>query len=115
MSTDDEVMRVAFNDVANGDNITERTMLTGYGTNPLNLPRSTFWMSLPGGYWEYKNPWTQKALDTIIGIQNELDGGKEVSSGMDWRRCMICDKWFNERYRNKCIECRDDDYDYEDE
>lgn len=115
MSTEDEVMRVAFGDVANGDDITERTMLTGYGTNPLSLPHITFWMSLPGGYWEYKNPWTQKALDAIIGIQNELDNGKEVSRGMDWRRCMICNKWFNERYRNKCSECRDDDYDYEDD
>lgn len=99
-------------DEVNGEFITKKiTLASGDTPSPFEMSRHTLWCSIPGGYWDYKNPWTKKALNMIIGIQRDLDAGREVSGGMNWALCPECGKWFNEHCRNRCEECRDGDYD----
>jgi len=103
-SNDASAMKVAFSDVADGEEIVNKTMLSGFGTNPFRLRRHTLWVSIPGGYWEYKNPWTRKAFNMIVAIQNEYDEGKQVSYLPDWKRCSECGKWTTS-FQASCNEC----------
>ena len=83
-------------DEANGEFITKKITLARSDTpSPFEMSRHTLWCSIPGGYWEYRNPWTKKALDLIIGIQSDYDNGKELSRGMNWHHCAECGNWTN--------------------
>jgi len=97
-------------DEVNGEFITKKITLASGGTpSPFEMSRHTLWCIIPGGYWDYKNPWTEKALNMIIGIQRDLDAGREVSMVPNWHRCAECNKWTDAFY-SRCKECFDDDY-----
>jgi len=93
--------------LGNGEFITSEITLAKSDTpSPFEMAQHTLWCSIPGGYWDYTNPWTKKALDMIIAIQNEYDDGRELSMGMEWKRCNTCNKWMNDDYYCKCSACR---------
>jgi len=96
-------------DEVNGEFITKKITLASETDSPLSRQRHTLWANIPGGYWDYTNPWTKKALDMIIEIQIDLDAGRELSRGMNWHHCPLCDKWTNSYYI-VCPKCNDDDY-----
>lgn len=87
----------------------EITLAKSDTPSPFEMAQHTLWCSIPGGYWDYTNPWTKKALNMIVAIQNEYDDGKELSRGMGWKRCNACNKWMNDDYYCKCSACRYDD------
>lgn len=97
-------------DERTGEFITKKITLASSDTpSPFEMARHTLWCSIPGGYWDYTNPWTKKALDLIVGIQRDLDYGRTVSSGMNWHHCPKCNGWTNSYYI-VCPKCNDDDY-----
>lgn len=92
-------------DEVNGEFLTKKITLARSDTpSPFEMSRHTLWCSIPGGYWDYKNPWTKKALNMIIGIQRDLDAGREVSRVPNWHRCSECSKWTT-AWRSECNEC----------
>lgn len=89
----------------NGEFITKRITLASAGTpSPFEMSQHTLWAKIPGGYWDYKNPWTKKALDMIVGIQRDLDDGRVVSNHPNWHRCCDCNKWISGR-SDMCYDC----------
>lgn len=79
-----EYMQPLEEDMLTGEFITKKITLASRNTpSPFDMAQHTLWVSLPGGYWEYKNPWTKKALAMIIGIQRDYDEGRTTSTGMD--------------------------------
>jgi len=91
--------------LGNGEFITNEITLAKSDTpSPFEMAQHTLWCSIPGGYWDYTNPWTKKALDMIIGIQRDLDAGKVVSYIPNWHKCTECGKWTTAFY-SQCNEC----------
>jgi len=96
-------------DEINGEFITKKITLARSDTpSPFEMSKHTLWCSVPGGYWDYTNPWTKKALDIIIEIQNDLNYGRELSRGMNWHRCAECGKWANSQFTSLCESCYDE-------
>ena len=90
-------------DMITGEFVTKEITLASE-MDPTRHLRHTLWVSLPGGYWEYKNPWTRKALNMIVAIQNEYDDGRRVSHIPHWHHCGDCGKWMD-GYGETCYEC----------
>lgn len=97
-------------DMLTGKFITKKITLARSDTpSPFEMSKHTLWCSIPGGYWDYTNPWTKKALDMIVEIQDDLTAGLDLSKGMNWHRCAECNRWTDSFY-SRCKDCFDDDY-----
>ena len=102
-----EYMQPLDKDMITGEFVIKKITLASETDSPLSHQRHTLWANIPGGYWEYKNPWTKKALNMIVAIQNEYDEGKRVSYIPNWHRCSECNKWVD-RCSKMCYECEYD-------